>query len=128
MRRRMGSRTSIMKGLRRYRTAMSFRSNTCSSAFACSDQFFVSLRFRRARSMRRVFSNVSGMMKSPIVLKKHAMIRVIYSVQRQPRYDMVMKPPTIGPATGPMNVLAANIDIAIPRSTGPNRSARIPDT
>lgn len=53
---------------------------------------------------------------------------VIYSVQRQPKYDMVMKPPITGPATRPMKVLAANIATAIARSTGPNISASIPPT
>ena len=33
---------------------------------------------------------------------------------------MVINPPTIGPATGPMKVADAKTATAIPRSTGPN--------
>ena len=37
-----------------------------------------------------------------------------------------MKPPMIGPATGPMNVAPAKRPRANPRSTGPQKSARAP--
>jgi len=67
-------------------------------------------------------------MKKPIDPKKAAMMRVMYAVHLQPRYDCVMKPPMIGPAIGPMNVAAAKTHTAIPLSTGPKKSARVPPT
>lgn len=42
--------------------------------------------------------------------------------------NRVMKLPVIGPAIGPTKVLAAKMEMAMPRSTGSNMSATIPDT
>lgn len=41
---------------------------------------------------------------------------------------MVIKPPTMGPATGPMNVAPANMQTATPLSIGFQKSARAPPT
>lgn len=69
-----------------------------------------------------------GYEEKQTVPKKKPMMAVMYSVQRQPRYDIVIKPPTTGPATGPMKVIAANIATATARSTGSRVSASIPPT
>jgi hypothetical protein len=77
------------------------------------------------------------MTMNPMIPKNMAMIKVIQAVQRQPllivsfnillskihssyRWLITIKPPTMGPATGPMKVADANTATAIPRSTGPN--------
>ena len=39
----------------------------------------------------------------------------IQAVNRQPRYDLVMKPPTIGPEKGPIMSVAEKQAIATPR-------------
>jgi len=50
--------------------------------------------------------------------KKKAMIAVIHSVQRQPRDEVTMKDPAMGPATGPTKTAVLKIVTATPRSTG----------
>jgi hypothetical protein len=54
----------------------------------------------------------------------NAQMAVIYSVQPYPM-KRVMKLPLIGPAPRPTTVLAAKMEMAISRSTGPNMSAKI---
>lgn len=59
--------------------------------------------------------------------KDNARINVIQAVHRQPRlWFMTMKPPAIGPATGPMKTAPVNNPRASPRSTGPQKSASAP--
>lgn len=60
------------------------------------------------------------------VPNKAAMIKVIHAVHLQPRELIVMKPPMIGPATGPIKVAPAKRPRAKPLSTGPQKSARAP--
>lgn len=122
----IGSRANIRNGRSKYLSAILFGSVGFSSVFEWMPQIFVLCRNFLALHSRRIGSNVSGMMKNPRAEKKNAMMAVIYSVHRQPRYDMVINPPTTGPATGPMNVAAANTATAIPRSTGSNISASMP--
>jgi len=55
-------------------------------------------------------------------------MREIHDVQRQPRYDWVIKPPMIGPQVGPTNVAVAKQQIATPRVIGSNISPRAAPT
>ena len=122
----IGSRNNIRNGRTKYLSAMLFRLAGFSSVFAWIPHILVLRRNFFALHSRRIGSNVSGMIKNPSVEKKNAIIAVIYSVHRQPRYDIVINPPTTGPATGPMKVAAAKTATAIPRFTGSNISANIP--
>lgn len=56
------------------------------------------------------------------------MINVIQEVHLQPRLDSVMKPPAIGPATGPAKPPAAKTHIAYARGIGSHKSASAPPT
>ena len=85
----------------------------------------VSKRSFRALRLSKVGSNVSGMVKRPTTPKKKVIITVMNSIQRQPKCDIVIHPPTMGPATGLMKVDALHMATAILRLTESNRSARI---
>jgi hypothetical protein len=84
----------------------------CRSAFAWYPSSPVLFLILLARVCRILAADVSGMMNHPPIPNTAAMINVIQDVHLHPRLDSVIKPPAIGPATGPANPPAAKRQMA----------------
>lgn len=84
----------------------------CRSAFAWYPASPVSFLIFLARTCRILAAEVSGITNHPTPPNTAAMIKVIQDVHLHPRLDSVMKPPAIGPATGPANPPAAKRQMA----------------
>jgi len=111
----MGSVTSILIGRLKFFCMSSRKSISISSCLAWIPQFLV-----RRRSSDALATRISGGYDSSRNRRFRAnavkpMMATMYSVQRQPRCDMTIKPPMNGASRGPVKTVMEKIVIAIPR-------------
>ena len=105
----MGSVNRILRGRETFFTTNSRKSTSTSSCLAWMPQFLVRRRNSEALSTRMIGGYVSCWKKSARTNEVKAMMAVMYSVQRHPRYEVVMNPPMKGASKGPCCSLEMNI-------------------
>jgi hypothetical protein len=113
--RTMGSETNILSGLEKFFSISSRKSISISSCLAWIPQFLVRRRSSDA-FVTRMIGGYDSLRKRRLRVKAaKPIMQTMYSVQRQPRSDMTMKPPMKGAMSGPVKTMREKIVIAMPR-------------